>query len=168
MRFTKAVLAAVLALSFHACKKESEEEDRDPCLQPRTTVLQARTMRRADSGTAVIDTLLPFPLARPLSNLQQQYVYGGVRRIGRFSLSLDQRADSCRWSLQPDTAVGTLIDTMTFHYKRQLRFLSNACGYTTFYNIRRVSTTTHAIDSIVLQSPSITTDVSVENLRIYY
>lgn len=167
MRFTKAALAALLAITLYACKKE-DEEDRDPCLQPRTTVLQARTMRRADTGTALIDTLLPFPLARPLSNVQQQFVYGGVRRIGRFSLPLDQSADSCRWSLQPDSAAGSLRDTMTFHYERQVRFLSNACGYTTFYDIRRISTTTHAIDSIVLQSPSITTDVSVENLRIYY
>ncbi len=167
MRLTKAALAALLVLSLYACKKDNGA-DRDPCLQPRTTVLQARTMRRADSGTAVIDTLLPFPLARPLSNLQQQYVYGGLRRIGRFSLPLDQTADSCRWSLQPDTAAGALVDTMTFYYARQLRFLSNACGYTTFYELRRVNTTTHAIDSVVLQSPSITTDVSVENLRIYY
>lgn len=166
MRFLRMPLLVLLsAAGLYACKK-ADDSERDPCLQPRIMVLKAVTARRADTGTATIDTALPFPLARPLSDQPNQYVYGGVRRIGTFSLPLSQTADSCRWTLQADTTA--LIDTLTFYYERQRRFLSNACGYTTFYNLRRATSTRHAIDSVILLEPSITTDVAPINLRIYY
>jgi len=166
MRLTKSLLVAILALLFvYSCKKE----ERDPCLQPRTTELHAKTMRRADSGTAVIDTLLPYPLLRPLSGQVTQYVYRfGRRPTQPLAMSLSQVADSCRWAIQPDSAAGTLSDTLTFYYTRQPRFLSNACGYTTFYDITDYRTTTHAIDSVILQNASVTNDVNVINFRIYY
>ncbi len=165
MRFYKPVLLAAFGLLlFDACKKDDADE-REPCLQPQVMVLKAVTRRRADTGTATLDTLLPFPLARPLSGLPKQYVYV-PGRTSSFSWPLSQVADSCRWSLQPDST--GLLDTLTFYYDRQLRFLSNACGYATFYDIRRVTTTNNAIDSVILMERSVTNDVSPVNLRIYY
>jgi hypothetical protein len=167
MRMTKAAPAALLALILiYSCKKE---EEREPCLQPTTIQLHVKTMRRADSGLAVLDTLLPFPLLRPLSGQPTQYVYDfGRRPTQALAMSLNQVADSCRWSIQPDSAATSLRDTLTFYYSRQPRFLSNACGYTTFYDLKDYRTTTHAIDSVILQNASVTNDVNVINFRIYY
>ena len=159
-----ALLAAALAiLIVQSCSKEA----RDPCLQPRTTVLRARTIHRADTGTATPDTLLPNPQLRPLTFDTVQYVFGGIKRIANFTFSLSNVSDSSRWVLRPDSAVA-LEDTLTFYYQRQLHFLSNACGYTNFYNLDSVKTTRHAMDSVQVMRPDITTDVNVENLRIFY
>lgn len=168
MRLIHAALIGCCTLSLIAsCKKD--EAERDPCLQPKTIVMQARTMRRAsDTTTAVIDTLLRFPLARPLTDPPSRVIYNLGQRTQNISLSLSQVADSCRWALQPDSAAGTLTDTLTFYYTRQTRFLSNACGYTTFFNLERIRTTTHAIDSVILQNAAVSTDVNVVNFRIYY
>jgi hypothetical protein len=160
--FLIAAFAAAL-LFGQSCSKE----ERDPCLQPRTTVLRARTVRRADTGSATPDTLLPNPQLRPINPGRDQYIFGGVRRLSIFTFSLSNIADSSIWVLRPDSAVA-IEDTLTFYYQRQLRFLSNACGYTNFYNLQRVTTTRHAIDSARVMRPDITTDANVENLRIFY
>jgi hypothetical protein len=143
------------------------KEERDACLQPRTTFLRAHAYRHADTGSAVVDTLLPYPLLIPITGGATQYYYGGVKRIGKFALSLSESADSSRWIIRPDSA-NFLQDTLTFHYERQLRFLSNACGYTHFYNLQRVSTTRHALDSAIILRGDITSDANVEHLKLIY
>lgn len=154
---------AYLAFFTQSCSKD----ERDPCLQPLTTVVRARTLHRADTGSATPDTLLPNPQLRPLTGQAVQYYFGGVKRIAAFSFALSNIADSSRWVLRPDSAIA-VEDTITFYYQRQLRFLSNSCGYTNFYNLLRIATTIHAIDSIVLVRPDVTTDANVTNLRIFY
>ena len=157
------LIIACTLLVAASCSKE----ERDPCLQPRTTVLRAHTYRRADTGAGILDTLLPNPLLRPLTGQAVQYIFGGVKKLRTFTFSLSDLADSSRWVLRPDSAFA-VEDTLTFYYQRQLRFLSNACGYTNFYNLTGVTTTKHAIDSAIMARPDITTDANVENLRIYY
>lgn len=151
------------AMHMQSCSKD----ERDPCLQPRTTVLLARTYRHADTGTATPDTLLPNPVLRPLTGGLTQYYFGGIKRLGRFTFSLSNIADSSRWVLRPDSAIA-VEDTLTFYYQRQLRFLSNACGFTNFYNLQSVTTTKNAIDSAIIDRPDITSDANVLNLKIYY
>lgn len=160
-RFTVLMLLGFGAL-WQACSKE----ERDPCLQPRTTVLHARAVRQ-DTGSRQLDTLLPNPLLFPLTGGVTQYAYGGVKRIATLNFSLSNIADSAKWILRPDSAVA-LQDTLTFYYDRQLRFLSNACGYTYFYNIQRVTTTTNLIDSAILQRPDVTSDVNVQHVKLVF
>ncbi len=159
--FLAGMICAIMVLQ--SCTKE----EREPCLQPRTTVLRAHTVRRADTGSALKDTLLPNPQLLPLNGGSVQYVFGGIKRLRNFTFSLSNVADSSRWVLRPDSAVA-VQDTLTFYYQRQLRFLSNACGYTNFYNLQRVTTTRHAINEAIIVRPDITTDANVENLRIIY
>lgn len=163
---TKWVFTALLVLSFVAvfsCKKE----ERDPCLQPRTILLRAHAYHHADTGTRVLDTLLPNPVLKPLTNGAVQYYFGGVKRISQLSFLLSNLADSSTWVIQPDSATG-LEDTLTFYYQRQLHFLSNACGYTNFYNLQRVIATRHALDSVIMAHSDVTTDANVEHLKLYY
>jgi hypothetical protein len=156
-------MGILLALAAWSCKKET----RDPCEQPRTTVVRVHTYRHADTGTAVIDTLLPNPILVPLTGGTTLYYYGGVKRISTFALTLSNVADSSRWMIWPDSANSTR-DTVTIYYSRQPRFLSNACGYTNFYNLQRVVTTQHALDSIIIARGDVTTDANVEHLKFYY
>ena len=160
LRYPAIVACAVAALQ--ACTKE----ERDPCLQPRTTLLRAHAVRHDSSG-AQVDTLLPNPLLFPLSRGGIRYVYGGVKRTSSLSFSLSNIDSVSAWILRPDSAVASQ-DTITFYYDRQLRFLSNACGYTYFYNLQRITTTTNLIDSAILQRPDVTTDVNVQNLKLVF
>jgi hypothetical protein len=163
----KALLFLVVATGSILLVQSCTKDDREPCLQPRNTVLRAHAVRRADTGTATPDTLLPNPQLRPLTGDSVQYVFGGIKRLSNFTFLLSNVADSSRWVLRPDSAVA-LEDTLTFYYQRQLRFLSNACGYTNFYNLQRVTTTRHAVDDAIIIRPDITTDANVENLRIIF
>ncbi len=146
-----------------ACKKD----ERDPCLQPVTTVLRAHTYHHADTGAATPDTLLPNPVFIPLTGGSVLYYYGGQKRISQFGLSLSKAYDSCSWIIRPDSAV-TLQDTLTFYYERQLRFLSNSCGYTNYFNLNRVTTTHNGLDSAIINRADVTADVNVLHLKLYY
>jgi hypothetical protein len=65
------------------------------------------------------------------------------------------------------------FDTLTFYYSRKLQFLSNACGYTDFYNIDSLHYTNLAkdslsnIDSIQNTNRRVTNNVNTKHLKIY-
>ena len=158
-----ALLPACIILAVYSCKKD----ERDPCLQPRTTLLRTRFYHHADTGTANLDTFLPNPQFLPLTGSATQYYYGGQKRINAFAFSLSDVADTCRWIIRPDSA-NALQDTITFRYDHQLRFLSNACGYTNFYNLGSVAITHHALDSAIIARGDITTDANVVHVRLYF
>lgn len=165
MRSRLLFFSALLIIT--AIEQSCSKEEREPCLQPRTMVLLARTYHHADTGRAITDSLLPNPVLRPLTGGLTQYYFGGVKRLKQFTFSLSNVADSSRWVLRPDSAYA-IEDTLTFYYQRQLHFLSNSCGYTNFYNLQSVQTSRHAIDSAIINRPDITTDANVINIKIYY
>ncbi|MEO6833595.1 MAG: DUF6452 family protein [Chitinophagaceae bacterium] len=156
-------LSLLLLAGIISCKKDQ----RDPCLQPTTTVLVAHCVRHFDTSATLIDTALPNPVMHPITNQPKQYYYGGVPRLIQLSFSLSNVSDTSRWVLQPDSAVA-IQDTLSFYYQRQLHFLSNACGYTYFYHLDSVASTRNAIDSIRLEAADITNDANVENLKLIF
>lgn len=153
---------SALALLAAACSKDT----RDPCLEPRIAGLRVECKHRVDSAGTLGDTLLPNPLLYPV-DAQTAYFFGGLKRISQFNLTLSEVADSCSWILRTDSAVA-VQDTLSFHYQRQLHFISNACGYTYFYQLDRVSTTRHSIDSSVILKAEISTNASGNNLRLIF
>ena len=162
----KALLAAFSGLiiaGFVACNKDQ----RDPCLQPRFSVLRVHCVRHYDTSAALIDTALPAPLLFPITNQAQKYVFGGTGRVIYFSLQLSNLADSTSWILQPDS-LSSVRDTLSFFYQKQLHFLSNACGYSYFYHVDSVRSTKNAIDSLRLEATDVTNDASVEHLKIIF
>jgi hypothetical protein len=156
-------IAAMLVLATLACSKQ----ERDPCLQPRQVLMRAHAYRHADTGSAILDTLLPAPVLIPLSGQPVQYYYLSTPRSAQLSFTLSGVADSSRWVIRPDTA-SRLADTFTVFYDRQLRFLSNACGYTYFFSLKQILYTQHALDSAVIAHGDVTTDANVEHLKFYY
>lgn len=67
-----------------------------------------------------------------------------------------------------ETGDGTfLADTVTFRYDIVPWFVSSACGAVYNYEMREITTTRHAIDSVTCPAGEIT-NMAAENLRIYF
>ncbi|MCF8451232.1 MAG: hypothetical protein K9G49_15265 [Taibaiella sp.] len=150
------VLSAMLILS---CTQE-----RMPCLTPKTASLNVKTVR-VNSGSVALDTPMPSALFVPFTGS----VLTGIiyPQTASFTLSLSPLADTCLWAFAPDTAAGSMFDTITLRYNRQLQFVSNACGYSYFYNLLSVQSTNHSIDSILITNTSVTNDVKKSHLQVY-
>jgi hypothetical protein len=159
-------IAAACALVQGACDTE-----RDPCLEPVTVALTMHTYRSADTGTSTLDTLFANALFAPLDS--NKIVYQ-AKAIPVYRVTLSPVADSCRWYLQPDSAQVGKRDTLVFFYRRNLQFLSNACGYTYYYTvdsirstIRAFADTVHALDSVRLANGSINGKADVTHVKLY-
>lgn len=155
------MIAAVILL-VAAC-----DVDRQPCLDASVNVVRAGAYRRADTGTAFVDTALRAPLFIALDALSDTNTFIQTTTTNKFRFQLSDLADTTRWVLRPDSA-GGLQDTISFIYQRQLHFINNACGYNYYYSLQQVTSTRYLIDSIQLAIPAVTSDASVEHIKIFY
>lgn len=137
---------------------------RDPCLQPRTPSLHIGFYQAGD--TVLRDTALPAAMLVPLDADTNVVLLGG--HTSKLSLFLSPLQDSCRYLLVPDTAFPLFHDTLFFYYSRTQHFLSNACGYTYFYELSGVQSTYYLLDSISLNKTAVNNDANQEQLLIFY
>ena len=139
--------------------------DRDPCLLPKNTSMRLGTYQLVDTNNAVIDSFLPKPIWIAIdSNRGIQF----LDNSSKFSLQLSSITDSCRYTLQPDSAIAS-YDTLTFYYERRLQFLSNSCGYTYFFLLKNIRTTLNNIDSVKLTNPEVNSDANTqEHVQIFF
>lgn len=162
------LLALLSSLTWAACK----ESVTPTCQEPTTASLFIHCYHYAvDTSTVPTDTVLPYAhfvsLGVPVRN--SQYTAGS----SIFAISLSPFADSCKWGIIADStklvAGIELLDTLTFHYQRQLNFLSNACGYTYFYTLDTVNTTNHNIDSVIITNTGVTLNANgISQLAVYF
>lgn len=103
--------------------------------------------------------------------LEDITVYG----IGREdSLLYDQdttNAINFRLSPYDDTTkivivYGTVHDTLTFYYSRELRMISPECGFAFLFDIKELSNTRNFIDSVSLINPTLE-EIETEHLQIF-
>jgi hypothetical protein len=154
----------LVILFLLSCLWISCETERDPCLQPKTVPLRLIAKRPITDSTTV-DTLLPHPIWITVDSLDT-LKYGA--KTSNFSLLLSSITDSCRYALQPDTALVS-FDTITFYYDRRLQFISNACGFTYFYTLKTLKSTTHNIDSVKINNADVNQNASTpEHVQIYF
>lgn len=153
------LLLLILLTGFVACTPQ-----RDPCLQPRTPSLHIGIYKMGD--TTLRDTSLPATMLVPLDADTNLVLLAG--NTSKLSLFLSPLQDSCRYLLVPDTALPLMYDTLYFYYKRQQKFLSNACGYTYFYELTGVRSTYSLVDSVYLNKTAVNNDANQEHLRIFY
>ena len=158
------LLLIITAIIFFA----SCETERDPCLTPRSTLARAGAYRRvSDTTNQVADSALPSPVFIALTSYTDTNAFIQTVTRNKFTFQLSDVSDTCRWILRPDSA-SALQDTLTFLYSRQLHFISNACGYNYYFYLRQVTATHNAIDSVSISNNDITSNASVENIRIYF
>ena len=157
-------LVLVFLVILTACQQE-----RQPCLEPKLQSLIMGAYHAGDTNGVVTITSISLgsPYIGPVNSNSQSPIYNGVLSTGHsFSLFLSSVSDSCRYYIQRDTV--SAMDTLSFFYQSQLHFLSNACGYTYFYTLQSLSSTHHNIDSVILENNSITTNVNVEHIKVYF
>ena len=153
------LLCVMLAMS---CTQE-----RQPCLTPKVASLNMKCLHKlSDTSASFVDTNLPRAFFGCLTATGTRYFYY-TTRLSAFTISLSPDADSCTWLITNDSLVND-FDTLHFSYQRNLQFLSNACGYTYFYSLLSVSTTHNNIDSVVITNPSVTNDVNIKQLSLYF
>jgi hypothetical protein len=160
-KYRIAILIALCSVVWIACKQE-----RQICLTPKIAILNIQTMHLATPGaTTFSDTGLPHAVFAALTD---SGTYATLyQQQAAFTVSLSPVKDSCRWLMVPDTLSTIHVDTLTFYYQRDLQFVSNACGYTYFYNLDSVHTTHSNIDSVHITSTSVTNNVNTKHLQIY-
>ena len=154
-----AILLALCVL-FAACTQV-----RQPCLTPKIASLNVVCVHHTtDTSTVAVDTALPNAVFASVT--QTGVVPVIYPQEATFTLSLSSVADTCLWLFTTDS-LKYAVDTLSFYYRRQLTFLSNACGYTCFYNLDSVHTTRHNIDSAFIITHSVTNNVNPTHLKIY-
>jgi len=140
--------------------------DRDPCMLPKQTITRIGSYT-VDTAGNTIDTLLPKPLLIAIS----KDTLRGLRfadKSSKLSMVLSSVADTCRYMIVPDSSTG-VADTMTFYYQRSLHFLSNSCGYSYFFLLKNITTTTYAIDSVKINNAEVNNDANTpEHVKVYY
>ncbi len=155
----------LLCVFFVSCTQTS-----NPCLSPTNAQLKMHSLHfTTDTSTIPADTILPSAVlvATNTKGQSEAYFYPATTSLSAF---LSTTSDSTNWLITADTSkVNTLgYDTLSFYYQRQLHFISNACGYTYFFNLTNVKTTKHNIDSVIIENTSVTTNANTENLKIYF
>ena len=154
------ILLALCVTGWIACTQE-----RDPCLTPKIASLNINTQHlTTDTSTIFVDTALPSAVFVPLTTTSNKTatIYP---QEANFTISLSPDSVICQWAFTTDTP-NFYYDTLTFFYERKLQFISNACGYTYFYNIDSVHTTHHNVDSIHILNTSVTNNVNTKHLQI--
>jgi hypothetical protein len=158
-------LFALSGVSWLECKTT-----RLPCLTPTTARLYVESMHLlTDTSTIFTDTILPAAIFIPITTPDTAHgtVYPNQAIFTNLTLSPDTTVS--QWLFQTDTPITAPphFDTITFYYKRDLQFISNACGYAYFYTLDSVHAKGTMIDSAHITNPSVTTNVSTKHLQIY-
>lgn len=164
-RITPVVLALLCVVALWACRQE-----RQPCLTPKTASLLLETMHKAtDTTTIFTDTILPAAVFTPFTidpANRSSFLYS---KAAVYGLSLSPDTTVCSWFFTTDSGNvrRNIIDTISFYYTRQLQFISNACGYTYFYNLDSARSTHLMIDSMHIINSSVTNNVNTRHLQVY-
>ena len=155
------ILFALCNLLWIACTQQ-----RQPCLTPKIASLNIHCVHKTtDTGTVFVDTALPATLFAAFTDSGTQYIIYR-NQTANFTISLSSASDSCKWGITTDT-LHRNFDTLTFFYQRKLQFISNACGYSYFYNLDSVHTTKKIIDSVHITNANVTNNVNTKHLQIY-
>jgi hypothetical protein len=159
-RFSKCLCAAGLLLAGVAgCRKD---ELRDPCLQP--TNVAVRLALKQVRDTLRVDTGLAKAILIPLGGKTALQFGNGATTLSAY---LSPQSDFCQYLFTADS-FATVPDTLSFSYSRKITFLSNACGFTTFFTLSRATATGNAIDSFLLVNPLVNNDAnSPAHLLLY-
>ena len=162
-KYCTLVLVVLCCIGWAACTQE-----RDPCYTPKTAGVNIEFIHLISdtSKTLVADTVLPGGVFIALTDSGRIETIRGLYS-SLFTISLSPVANTCKWEVATDTLNTNLYDTLTFYYKRNLQFLSNACGYTYFYSIDSVHTSHFNIDSVIISNASVTNNVNTEHLKVY-
>ena len=166
-KYFPVLLLALCVMGWMACTQQ-----RQPCLTPKTASLIIETIhKQTDTSTVFVDSALPHAVFIAFTN-DPNALPGRDYSLGSlFAISLSPDSSVCQWAFTADSLSAALnpgqFDTLTFYYRRNLQFLSNACGYTYFYSLDSAHTTHKIIDSLHIINTSVTNNVNTKHLQVY-
>jgi hypothetical protein len=123
-----------------------------------------------DTGIVAVDSALP---SARLFSIDNNQLFSQENKNQSMALWLSPHADSTRYSILPDIDKEFIngfpaTDTLTIYYERVLHFISPACGYTYYFNLKNIRATTNSLDSVVIANGAVTNNVNIEHVKIYY
>jgi hypothetical protein len=176
----KLLIVAAVFFSLHACKTKAQD-----CYQSvivmtyadfKARDYQIDTIRSSDSTTIVIDTV-PLFNDTTLKNPEFTYIQNSasdsfVRIVDSQSYTLgaplNPSTDSIRYRFRSEST-SNIADTITFYYTPTIHFINNSCGYTYYYNLQNVKTTSHMLDSAAIINGVISGDnTNGSNVYFYF
>ena len=169
----KTILPVLLCLmALASCNPDSQE-----CYVPKPvtaqigftiidTIFAKDQLGRDSIYVSVRDTPLNYPSMLSLGN-DTVIRFMGVYKGTQLPVMFNPETDSIRYRFQPDSTQ-QIFDTVTLHYDHNYHFISNACGYTYYYNINRVKITHHLLDSARIATPSVTQSAQDKHVILYF
>lgn len=168
--YHRLILIFIAVFGFAACK-----QDRLPCGQPTTmsVILGCHQVIGVDTlnHPVITDTVLSSPVVKTFDSIGTPLTLFYPSATSKLTIHMSPVSDSCIWLVSPDTTSASTggYDSLSFHYQRQLTFLSNACGYVYFYNLTSVQALSHHfIDSVQVINSTVNTNVNTEHVKIYF
>jgi hypothetical protein len=136
----------------------------DTCLEPQSLAMRGR-FYYVDTANTKKDTALVNAFLRFGNNYSY---YLQLIKSNTFSFPLAQNQDSVSIIYQSDSSsvLPSTLDTIILKYARDVRFISTACGYRTFFTLNEAKTTTNTIDSVIIKTALIDNDVNKEHLQL--
>jgi len=122
--------------------------------------LTFHTIERGGLSDTLIDSLTIILLTDTLPN--QGFFYQSKTNNVKFPLSIHSDTTSVVFLYKDSIA-----DTINFHYDRYMNLPSHACGFTTFFDISEVKTSSNKLDSAWV-SKNIVEYGELENVKIYF
>jgi len=151
------ILATLVSIAVVACDDETKV-----CDQALTTDTHIRFRR--DSAGITRDTTMAQVTLYALGIRDSIYRKQAVKDI---FLPLSPAADSCRFYLKVDSA--STPDTLTFRYSREPHFISPGCGFSTFFTLDTVISTTNTVQSLIINQRAITSSINdTAHITLYF
>lgn len=160
--YLRVLLGAIMLFGFLSWGCSSEE-----CLQNRNALPLAGFYNSFDSKQTVsIDSLEVYGVGAPGDSILSP----GTQPLSQLYLPFRLDSDTTKYVfryLHKELAQQNIVDTVTFIYSRDPRFVSSACGVSYVFGIKEIKTTGLLIDSVTCPMGEIT-NMDSENLNIYF
>ncbi|GAA0526853.1 hypothetical protein GCM10009415_05190 [Chitinophaga japonensis] len=138
------------------------DDETKVCDQALTTDTHIRFLR--DSAGITRDTTMTQVTLYALTIKDSIYRKQAVSNI---FLPLSPVADSSRFYLKVDSI--STPDTLTFRYSREPHFISPGCGFSTFFTLDTVISTTNTIRSLIINQRAITSSINdTAHITLYF
>ena len=95
---------------------------------------------------------------------RDSFLYDSVANVSSLTVPLDPGKDFSRFIFEYDS----ISDTLQINYKRELTFISHACGFTTDYTVEGINSSNNRLDSVIVTNQIITRNQNEEHVKIYF
>jgi hypothetical protein len=150
----KLFLIAIILIVSSCTKKEF-------CIEP-NAVFMTMAFKTYDSSQAIIDTPL---INASVYSLDTTYLYAdNVPKLSAINVYLNRALTQQTFVVHQNVT----RDTINVFYKPELVFLSNGCGYQTYFELENVEHSRNSIDSVKITNAVIAPSPKKYHLEVIF